>query len=37
MDKREQLIELILQSEIFASEVGFFQLSFQQAESRVCS
>lgn len=33
MDKREQLIALILQSEIFASEVGFFNCHFSKPKA----
>lgn len=33
MDKREQLIELILKSEIFASEVGFFNCHFSKLKA----
>lgn len=33
MDKREQLIELILKSEIFASEVGFFNCHFSKPKA----
>lgn len=33
MDKREQLIKLILQSEIFASEVGFFNCHFSKPKA----
>ena len=33
MDKREQLIKLILEAEIFASEVGFFNCHFSKPKA----